>query len=86
MSSAYQPWMEQGICRQVDPELFFTQETMRGRGLLLMEQQAKKICNTCPVKQECLDFALRTKEPHGMWGGASARERAKMLRQSKKVA
>ena len=33
------------------------------------ERRAKAICNECPARQECLDYALEIREPHGIWGG-----------------
>jgi hypothetical protein len=47
---------------------------------------ALKVCNgdeefglaECPVREECLEYALRNKEEHGIWGGASERQRRKM--------
>lgn len=39
------------------------------------QRRAKTICNICPVKEECLDFALKYKEPDGIWGGMTYKER-----------
>jgi WhiB family redox-sensing transcriptional regulator len=41
---------------------------------------ALKICATCPVCRECLDYALEHHIDHGVWGGSSERERARILR------
>ena len=41
----------------------------------MRERQAKAVCATCPVHKECLDFALRIREPHGIWGGLNEIER-----------
>lgn len=38
------------------------------------QKQAKDICNTCPVKQKCLQYALDNKERDGIWGGANSQE------------
>ena len=43
------------------------------------ERRAKAICATCAVKQPCLDYALRIREPHGIWGGLSESERKRIL-------
>jgi WhiB family redox-sensing transcriptional regulator len=43
------------------------------------ERLAKSICKGCPVKDECLDHALRTDEPHGIWGGLNELERRQLL-------
>jgi WhiB family redox-sensing transcriptional regulator len=43
------------------------------------ESRAKRICSTCPVRRECLDYALRIREPHGIWGGLNETERRQIL-------
>ncbi|WP_374213165.1 WhiB family transcriptional regulator [Streptomyces sp. G1] len=42
--------------------------------------RAKGICNGCPVKAECLDWALTAGEPYGVWGGMTAHDRRKLRR------
>jgi WhiB family redox-sensing transcriptional regulator len=37
------------------------------------------VCHTCPVRRECLDFALRIREPYGIWGGLNEIERRDLL-------
>lgn len=49
------------------------------------EEQAKRICKTCPVMVECLDHALRLPEPYGVWGGKTAAERWRMARRPKRT-
>jgi len=61
-------WRKQALCAQVDPEIFFP-----GKGGSTRE--AKSVCMACPVRQECLDWAVRTGQPDGVWGGMSVRER-----------
>ncbi len=41
----------------------------------LRDQQAKAICADCPVREQCLDHAVRTPEQYGVWGGMTPRER-----------
>ncbi|NDH97270.1 MAG: WhiB family transcriptional regulator, partial [Actinobacteria bacterium] len=36
---------------------------------------AKGICEECCVRDECLDYAMKIREPHGIWGGLSETER-----------
>ena len=43
------------------------------------ERRAKAICATCSVCRDCLDYALRIREPHGIWGGLSEVERRSLL-------
>lgn len=48
---------------------------------------AKALCAQCPVKRECLDFALETDQRFGIWGGLSAGERsARLGRRRRRVA
>jgi WhiB family redox-sensing transcriptional regulator len=42
------------------------------------EAKAKSICAQCAVQSECLDFALRVHEPHGIWGGLTEAERRRL--------
>ena len=64
-------WFVDAGCRGVDPDLFFTE---RGEHT----GDAKAVCAECPVRVECLELALSTREKFGIWGGASERERRKM--------
>jgi len=43
------------------------------------ENKAKEICDHCSVQRDCLDFALRVREPHGIWGGLTEAERRELL-------
>jgi WhiB family redox-sensing transcriptional regulator len=64
-------WVAEGACIGVDPEWFFPD---RGEDV----RRAKAICATCPVKDECLEYALENREKFGIWGGTSERERRGM--------
>ena len=66
-------WMNRGKCRDASWNVFFPRD---GTGVIV----AKKICATCPVVRECLDYALEDHIDHGVWGGCSERERVRMLR------
>jgi WhiB family redox-sensing transcriptional regulator len=66
-------WMTRGKCRELDPALFFPSD---GVGV----QVAQRTCAECPVKAECLEYALDHRIDHGVWGGASERERRRLLR------
>ena len=48
---------------------------------LAREAKAKALCSRCPVRPECLEYALRLREPHGIWGGLNEMERRQVLRQ-----
>jgi WhiB family transcriptional regulator, redox-sensing transcriptional regulator len=61
-------WQDDGLCAQTDPEAFFPEKGGSTR-------DAKKICTTCEVKAQCLEYALKTDQRFGIWGGLSERER-----------
>lgn len=42
--------------------------------------QARKVCEVCPIKKECLATALANKERYGMWGGSTPIERRRVER------
>lgn len=66
-------WMQNGLCRQTDFTIFFPEG--RGAAVHIQTQQAKRVCNRCPVKRQCLDWALETGQHSGVWGGTSPDER-----------
>ncbi len=67
-------WMAYGKCRDVHPSVFFPSD---GAGVEI----ARKLCKDCPVKSPCLELALVEHIDHGVWGGASERERRRIMRQ-----
>ena len=67
-------WMADGKCRELPPETFFPSD---GVGV----DAARRICADCPVKMECLEYAMANHIDHGVWGGTSERERRRMARQ-----
>ncbi len=73
-------WQSHGLCRTVDSAIFFPPAQFEHKPEReAREKRAKAICNECPVRSECLDWALTTKEPHGVWGGSAESERKQML-------
>ena len=71
-------WRSAGACLTADPDLFFPIAV----GTFASKQiaRAQRICAGCPVKQQCLDFAMRTRELTGIWGGTTPEERVRALR------
>jgi WhiB family transcriptional regulator, redox-sensing transcriptional regulator len=67
------------ICRDTDPDLFFPVGTT-GHALVQIDR-AREVCDQCPVKTECLEFALETNQDSGIWGGTSEEERRTIRRQ-----
>lgn len=72
-------WQQQGLCREVTSDIFFYEEKVRGDEKRSHISQAKTVCNACPVKQECLDFSIKTNQSHGMWGGLTQEERKELV-------
>jgi WhiB family redox-sensing transcriptional regulator len=71
-------WESQAACLDSDPELFFP--IGPAGPALLQVAQAKTICARCPVRCDCLQFALATHQVHGVWGGTSEEERQLLRR------
>lgn len=65
--------MADAACRGEDPSFFFPSD---GLGV----DEARRVCATCPVARECLEYALEHRIVHGVWGGCSERERKRILR------
>jgi len=71
-------WAARGACRQSDPDLFFP---VAARGPALRQlARAKSVCERCPVRVQCLEYALQSGQSFGVWGGASEEERRLMHR------
>jgi WhiB family redox-sensing transcriptional regulator len=66
-------WQERALCAQTDPEAFFPEKGGSTR-------EAKRVCASCDVRAECLEYALANDERFGIWGGLSERERRKLKR------
>ncbi len=75
-------WQELGLCRSVDPLLFFHPQNERGSSRSRRDQSAKRVCVSCPVQLECADYAIRAREPYGVWGGLSEEDREAIYRQA----
>lgn len=72
-------WQNDGECRKHDAEIFFLESHLRGPDKQKKIARAKQICVPCPVKQQCLEHALKTPEYYGVWGGLSEEERGIIL-------
>lgn len=72
-------WMQHGLCRQLAPSTFFPND---GTGV----EVARRICATCPVQEPCLEYALAERIDHGVWGGASERERRRIAKRRRQEA
>lgn len=72
-------WRELSACRGLDTGVFFP-VTDEEAG------PAKEICATCPVREECLEFALLTRQEDGVWGGLTETERRRLRRRRREAA
>jgi WhiB family redox-sensing transcriptional regulator len=75
VSSEQLSWQERALCAQTDPEAFFPEKGGSSR-------EAKRVCLSCEVRSECLEYALAHDERFGIWGGLSERERRRLKRRS----
>jgi WhiB family redox-sensing transcriptional regulator len=64
--------MKQAACKGSNNDAFFPENGGNSRRVVAT---ARKVCDTCPVKQECLDYAIQHHEEHGVWGGMIKSER-----------
>jgi WhiB family transcriptional regulator, redox-sensing transcriptional regulator len=75
-------WQQLAACRGEDAAHFFAPGYFERRAEKnAREAVAKAICARCPVRRECLDYALSVQENHGVWGGMNEMERRAVLRQ-----
>ena len=76
----HETWHLKAACRGPESMLFFPPSfSERREEREAREEKAKAICVDCPVRQDCLDFAVRVREPHGIWGGLTETERRRLL-------
>jgi WhiB family redox-sensing transcriptional regulator len=64
-------WMAEALCAQVDTDIFYPEKGGSTK-------EAKRVCRSCPVLSDCLNYALDNTERFGVWGGMSERERRKL--------
>ena len=69
------PGKPEALCAQTDPEAFFPEKGGSTR-------DAKRVCGVCPVREECLQYAMDNDERFGIWGGLSERERRRLRKQA----
>jgi WhiB family redox-sensing transcriptional regulator len=72
-------WIRKAACTSANPDVFFPGRRDAGAG-----EEAKAICAECPVRAECLEYALATRQEWGVWGGANEHERQAILRARKR--
>ena len=73
-------WQAKAACRGPHTSVFFPPSHFeRKEDKEAREAQAKSICKSCAVRRDCLAYALRIREPHGIWGGLNEMERRQLL-------
>jgi WhiB family redox-sensing transcriptional regulator len=72
-------WRKQAACKGLDPEIFYP---VTDEEALV----AKAVCDDCPVRTPCLEHALGLREKEGVWGGATDKERRRIIRQRRRTA
>jgi WhiB family redox-sensing transcriptional regulator len=72
-------WRNRAACRGVDPDIFYPLSDEDA-------DDARAICSACGVREACLAWALGNREHEGVWGGATERERRRMIRQRRRSA
>jgi WhiB family redox-sensing transcriptional regulator len=72
-------WRELGACKGLEPSIFYPDDDDEAL-------DAKAVCAECGVRIACLEFALQVREKQGVWGGATERERRRMIRQRRRSA
>lgn len=73
-------WRAESACRDTSPDLFFPVGTT-GPALEQIAA-AKQVCETCEVREPCLEYAINTNQDSGIWGGTSEEERRIMRRRA----
>ncbi len=80
VAAADRSWQMKGLCRGNHSYLFFPPSTAeRKEERERREIKAKAICMVCPVKSDCLEFALEIKAPYAIWGWLPETERCQVL-------
>lgn len=72
-------WMKDAMCKGKTEMFFPNEEEARGKAYG-MYMVAKKICNECPVRAQCLKYALDEQLFFGVFGGKTPKERRNMYR------
>jgi WhiB family redox-sensing transcriptional regulator len=73
-------WQSRAACRGPQASVFFPPSHFeRKEEKEARESRAKAICSTCPVRRPCLEYAVRIREPHGIWGGLNEMERKQLI-------
>jgi WhiB family transcriptional regulator, redox-sensing transcriptional regulator len=78
-------WRTDAACASLDTNLFFPDPEV-DEDVLPRIASAKAVCAECPVRQDCLEFAIRTRQLDGVWGGHTPEERRSIRRRRQAAA
>ena len=84
MDMTHDDWRHHAACRDEDPELFFPISEV-GPGAR-HTAEAKAVCARCPVREQCLRYALDNGLDDGIFGGTTERERRTLTRRTRQAA
>jgi WhiB family redox-sensing transcriptional regulator len=84
MDKTHTDWRHRAACRDEDPELFFPISEVGPAARQATE--AKAVCARCPVREQCLRYALDNGLDHGVFGGTTERERRAVTRRTRQAA
>lgn len=73
-------WRDMAECRLLEPDAFIPIHVEAPGPKQRREERAKKVCAQCAVRAECLEFAIDTEQPDGVWGGKNEIERYDIIR------
>jgi len=73
-------WRKHAACSGLDPVIFYPDSELDEDA-----EPAKAVCGACPVRHDCLEHALAVREKDGVWGGASEKERRRIIRQRRRA-
>ncbi len=71
-------WLNESACRGLDPAIFYPLTDDEA-------EEAKAVCGACPVQEACLEHAIGHREHNGVWGGATERERQRLIRRRRRL-
>lgn len=66
-------WRDHAACKGKNPSVFFFEDTSPNH-------EARRLCHSCPVRIDCLEYATEDEKDWGIWGGVTARVRLTLRR------
>ena len=75
------PWRSKAACKGLSADIFYPSTEDDADAI-----PAKAVCSECAVRESCLEHALAVREKDGIWGGATERERRRIIRQRRRTA